>query len=610
MKTHLFRVIGKVLVFGFLPGIAVGLGIYFVIVNQISKSHFESIDLRDNQNLELNPVPLESPPTTSEISHIKEIAAIVVPFERNVALFQLVVDATLDELNEFWEDSKSVGNLEVRLQLQETLSRRFAQIDPVLVLQKIFELPPLRSRGLVRAVFREWSGNDLGSAVAYLPYVPEGSKLAALEAVLQTHDHLPLTERKAIARSVGLEQLAEVAATELSVLRANTGPREAWNNLVTDEISDGLQRDFLYRTVLSGLERDGLEFLIEIHEEFRTWDDTMLVLKLLQQAVQVYALSDPQSAFEKALTLPNNSSETAREAIVSVWAVTDPIGALNAMSRVESQSKRQRLQELILIHWAKSNPQEVIDRLRVVPAYLKPFAREQVIVELAIRDPLEAVRLLKDRSNEFSFESHVASVVRYWVQNDPGAAFAWLREDPEVSKWRSQILPAVLIEYSFVDPHKAFDIGLSYGVEDQVIYGIVDYDSGLALELAKRANGNNKGNAMSIVGEHLVKQREYDQALELADLIPEKQRDGYFDQVIAAWETYYPRILYNSIEELPKVLHSQAALRLLMHHTPRIFDEQETDWLKSLLEKDEEVIFKLWTNQTSLMKSSAEDTTE
>ena len=394
---------------------------------------------------------------------------------------------------------------------------------------------------------------------------------------------------------------------EKRVLRSTKSPIETWRDLIHDDVSDGLQRELFFQTARLGLELEGLKFIGKLQEDFHVWSDFALVSKILDQVVQVYAVEDPRSTFEEASKLPSNSSELALEAIVSIWAVADPLGALDAVESLEKKTKRRRLQELVIFRWVQSDPQDVIEQIAAVPAYLKPFAHEQIIVELAIRDPIEAVRLMKDSSNQFTYEKHAASVLRYWMQNEPELAFAWLREEPSASEWRLAILPSLLVEYSLVDPHQAFDIGLSYGVEDQVIYGVVDYDLDLALELAKKASENNKASALSIVGERLVTQRKFDSALDLADFLHQTERDWYLDQIISTWEVYFPRALSNQINELPQTLQSRAALRLLSHHTPNVFNDQESVWLESLLDEEDRVIFHLRTTQSNVVKPISEE---
>ena len=545
-----------------------------------------------------------------KISSFEQIESFLDPFVRTVALFGMLSDANVTALEEFLEFSETFEDFDFRSEAQELIFRRWGQLDPVSGLKRTSSYPKTRNANLVAAVFREWSKLDLDAAVKHAADLELGAKTTALNVILETRSDLPETSRRDIAKVLGLERLANAMLIESDVMQSSKSPAETWERVVNDDVSDGLQRTLLYRSVLSGIEQEGLGFLINIHEDYEAWVDMVLILRVLQDAVQVYASGDPKSAYEEALKLPDRSSETACEAIVRLWAASDPIHALDSVSSLRSQPKRRRLQELILMEWAKTHPHDTLAKLRFVPAYLKPYARNQIIVELAIRDPTEAVHLLTDPSSRFTFESHGAAVLRYWMQNDLDAALAWLDEDATAIDWRSQLLPNALANLSLVDPQRAFEIGLKYGFEVSAMYGIVEQDLQLAMDLARKGNERNKAMLYAAIARKLVTQQKFRDALALSDSVPQEERQWYLSEVIKDWEAYYPRNLYESLDDIPQSLQSYAAFKLLRHHTEGVFTESESNLLQSLLNERHAEFYEVWGRSAAVVHSHTESAEE
>lgn len=112
--------------------------------------------------------------------------------------------------------------------------------------------------------------------------------------------------------------------------------------------------------------------------------------EVVSQSFQYAAELDPRRVFQLANTIANVNNLSLAEQLAYVWAVRDPLAALEETSAVEGLGARARLQEAVLRSWARYEPDEMLENIDLIPQELRQYACSRAVERPLYSDPHES----------------------------------------------------------------------------------------------------------------------------------------------------------------------------------------------------------------------------
>src|SRR5262245_20427162 len=308
--------------------------------------------------------------------------------------------------------------------------------------------PPARVRGRVHA--RRQRGRSVG-----------GGRACRIAGSLRMKAAAWLLSIAAFAAGVGVGRLGATRAAS---------PCEEVATLASFEQGlvdpDWITRTWRISGFLQGLGPGNLDETLALVERERRFLDPD-ELRLFMHA---WARFDAPGAFERALSWSGPARAKGASAAIYAFAFHDPHGALQALEAVKDPSLAKRLQRRLVAGWARGPRRRELDAYlaalpddeqreswvgglafetakqggdalvawaesvpEVVPSYKSSVFRKASGV-LASFDAPRAARWVAEHHERDYARGAVRVVAARWAENDPEAAFAWLRAlppDPE-----------------------------------------------------------------------------------------------------------------------------------------------------------------------------------
>ena len=494
-----------------------------------------------------------------------------------------------------------IQSVRVREALQTALLERLVMTTPKTALEfALAQKNPLQAK-LVKTVFDEWSSIDLKACLEQVQSLSEPLRFIALTGIIEAHVELPLSR----IREIGVELNLESQAVSQYIASLNTehvkDPKARWYELVSvQEAMDTAGYELASRVAYVWYQKEGLNVLDEILEsetENRFKGDA------INRILESITREDPTRAFQYAQNIPQDGifqmfPPTIN--VVSVWAETDPLAALEAIKIVEPNGMRERLQSSAVNSWASTNPRDILKNLEAVPKSTQMSAVSRAFSSLAQSSPNEGSGLVLHVKDPVIRARAAEALIYRWSQDDVDSSLNWVLEYPETEPVREQLVATVLSVLVNSDPKRAVQIakeqpiveGRELGLEAQLVSALAFRDVDTAIELLPEVrDGKTKSAVYRSVGVSLVANGEPQKALSLVQQLPDTAKARFYSSVAYEWAKFDPPAVLTAIEEFPTAeIRSEVAHELSRLHTQN-FSANEMETLKQyIIEEDNQIL--------------------
>ena len=525
------------------------------------------------------------------VNSLVEIVGSSGPFERNMALLNVLEQAEVEQVLELLEQSRHRGS-SVRVRTQAVILQKLVRFSPFRALSEALKFDQSRSNFLLTALFREWAHLSLDEAISQATILEGESKRAALKGILLERNDLSETKRRKIAQQLGNEQFG-INLINTEKLRESIGaPGKLWDEIVEEAQNDPEQLELLVQIAQIWVEKEGLEVLDQLMESLensrtRTWVTT----SVLREVAQTNAVE----TLEYALTL-DDPSYTYKFTVVEEWARSDPNSARDTIASTVDEGWREILLRQLVKSWAIFHPSEFLEEFETIPRDLVELGIETAISQVASNSPQEAAKIVSamEETERQSFKMDAArTVIYHWLSRDMDATLDWVLNDSDLKDQRPELLIFVSLTLVEHDAERAMQFALQQpigeneaGPEAWVVGEIArtDIDEALRL-LPKVRDGQAKVQAYRFIGHELIDQGYTDKALKLLKQVPEYAKQNYLGSIIGNWTYRDPIGVVESLQkvESEKIAASVALSLLLNDPRDERLNPEENKFLRDFL---------------------------
>lgn len=429
-------------------------------------------------------------------------------FARRSRQLEVLTQADVYALKKLWTEAKSIDTPNFKKEIQSNIIRRWSVIDPVEALSVALKLPlDEHQRDLIKLVFLEWSLASLDEALESVASLDQANKEAAISGMIVALEHLSLSERREIARELDCEWIAIEVLRHLTAGPVIENPVEEWNNFFEKNGETILDLSLSQFKMLSNLVYawvllDGIEAIDSIRndlpENFSLYSTVELVASKLMHG-------EPRLALELVVAQANRENDKKFQELavelISNWAESDAIAALDATFIVEARSLRRELQNRVLEESARIDADSLLSNLRNLPEDLRHRAHELALIAIAKRSPETVATKLGELDLRDHRDRVAEAVAVHWGERDIASALHWINTNVHVAHSREDLTETALRALARKDPQLAFDAAVALplntdgqGWEGRVIYELllVDTDSAIPLIPQTRAGSTRR----------------------------------------------------------------------------------------------------------------------
>ncbi|MYD46585.1 MAG: hypothetical protein F4W92_09545 [Gammaproteobacteria bacterium] len=510
----------------------------------------------------------------AQTSSLYDIEKLGGPFERNMALFNVLMQIEEDQLLNMLEQSKQQHST-TRVQTQAAILQRLVSFNPSKALSEALQFHPPRSHHLLTAIFSEWARVNLKDAISHATTLEDDGKRAALEGILHERNDLTDAERREIAVQLGNEQIAVHLFYMEKLSESNDYPSQLWNEITEGAQNDSAQFEILLQIAHVWVEKKGLQVLDQI---IATFENSRTQTWFLNTVLREVAQSDPSDALQYALQFDRYPLIESNKTVIREWATFDPRAALNAISAISKEGLRDSLTRELVELWATDKPREILADMESIPTRFTKLVTQTAISQIAESSPQDAASIvssIEEWGRGYRKVDAAATVVDHWLARDIDATLDWIVSDPGLGADRSWVRRYASFSLVDYDLERAMQFALEQpigenetGPEAWVVAELARKDMDKALEyMAQVRDGPTKIQAYKSVGFELIESRQTDAALKLAQQIPEYAKGHYLSQIFALWTNLDPTGLFESLDQMPSAaVTSRAALYLLIEN--------------------------------------------
>ena len=606
---------------GFLVGVGCTSAVYWLFVAPSGGSSDQLVDavVAPPSPAEIEPsAPVESSPTEASntpeppkfaVRSLDEIASMRSASEQQLALRVLLSDLNEAQVVDLLTQSQDVFEDADRQGLHFAMIQRLAHQNPSRALSLALEMDNGYNTGVfVTSIFGDWAHSNLDEAVSHARTLNQYLKRAALNAIVQERTDLSENTIRAIARDLDNEQIATSAIAQRRIEGAIEDPETTWNELAIDLQDDPENSRTISRVATAWVEESGLSVLDQIYHSLTNTQTRDQVIRSVLAGV---AQTDPEGAFNYALTLENDPFNSIASSIAGLWASFDPRAALTAAIGIEKASVRKAVAESVVRTWAFDEPKAVLESVNALPSDLQESAASAALNALTRESPKEAAGLVAAMESGSVKTSSARSVVSVWSDRDHSAALEWILNEPGVEGIRSDLLSSIMHTLVMIDPELAMSTALAQpideeesgfgmfgpaglGMEFDVISSLAFSDVDTAIELLPQVReGPTKLMSYQAVAQSLLMKDEVDKAFNMIQQVPESDRKHVLQALSTTWAATDPKGMLKSMDRFPSQGdRSRAAVLLVMtnQYSKSLSEEQIEEAKKHLTEEHAKAI--------------------
>ena len=520
-------------------------------------------------------------------------------FQRTASLYKYLAVLDVSELDELLSRSNNIERSSIRTNIQTLVVRKLTTVDPYRALRWIADIPRVRRAPLLESVFYEWSLINLSEAVVGAHSLHGSDKRVALDTILSTRDDLSTSALLNIARELGLEGRALLQLSINQTFKRLEDPVSAWNELVKDEVDDGMQLDLLKLVASAWYKEDGLDVLLRAAELFPSAKDRVALSEVIEGVVGIHL----DEAFEFIQNLSRRERGELPCALAMVAAHIDPEFALEKIADWSDDPIHLHLQKTVSNTWARTDPRGMLDNLESLPQVARVDAMKIAFTHLAYVSPIESLQYLEESKKFLRSEALLAVIIaKQWSNTDPEEALEWaISYSEENSPMREMLVRQVLRNMVATDTLKALE--LSWELRSTLIHltkapydvvwelaqmGRIDE----AIELLPKLEEHPRYFAIEDLGRMLVHAGDPQAAIALGTKVPSLSAPlvgpaTYFHGIFWEWGKRDPQHLFDSLQAIQSQrLRSWAAKVLLDRQDARpALSEASVESLEAVLEE-------------------------
>ncbi|MYD80942.1 MAG: hypothetical protein F4X44_10060 [Gammaproteobacteria bacterium] len=494
-------------------------------------------------------------------SEFGELVHVLSPFERLIALDNLMHDATIERLKDLLDQVENIHPKYLQIELREGVIRKLAMLDPLEALTQIEDIHSDDRNLLTTAIFEEWSASNPIEAAKFIDNLNGSQQRSAAEGMLGSGVEIAPAIQRDLEQTVNMDQFALDQRVTALLDESFDDPEDRWLSLQAILGSEAFpqsnaQREALVDVAIDWLELDRLSATGAVLESFeRRTDRALFVEEILKGLVA----SDFQDLRTFAASIESEDRVMLSQAIEG-WAASEGEKAFDAAQLIDSESAidPRRMQRRAIASWAENNPHSLIESLPKIPEDLQIWSQQTALMAMAKTSPESIPALMMDLEDDLAREIVASNVIADWARLDPYAAFEWVN-DPKISSLPGVSSREVFHAIARENPHAAIEIALTFpmieggiGREADIISATASLDVEMAIDMLPSArNKATRRSAYNGIGMALIMQGDSDRAIELVKDEPQKVQTEYFSNFITMWAHYWPRDMLEKIDALP-----------------------------------------------------------
>lgn len=608
----------------FVVGVLIGIGgiaaILFLLPHDITTSPDEPIQTsHDGEKLPSSNTPktTETQESGGDIVIPSRITDLVFPkstFDRKASIVFWVNNLTEDQIVGWIEQSTDSSwhvASSTRTELQTILLQKLTVSDPEGAVEFVLGRDEQQQQySWAAIVFQTWASVDIESAVARVKELDAQVSPYFVGTILSARDDLSLERMRKIAVELGDERSA--FAHYFANLSHGTvqNPRETWYEILNIANRESVQETTslaLSKVAVAWVQSQGMNVLDEMLASISNNSEYSTVEPAIFRRLSV---DQPETIFDYIMS---NLGERAidvidRSGMTYSWARKDPKSVLEKSNSLPPSQMRKRMVQNAIWRWAEINPRELLTQLELVPSNERESATVSAIEALTKSSPTEATQFVLNVSDDALQTKLARSLVQTWGSDDFKAAKEWVLSLRASESMRTALIGPLAQSVVHTDPRGAFELTLqqpiveseqgvpsSWTPEGGILSFIVFDDVDLAIELLPQVRDSGKSSAFRSVGSALIRQGNSQQALDLADQLPEKTQLQYLQEIAGSWSLIDPKGLLNGFDTIPDASKSKVALRIIAKNEvySNYSDEEIARFGKYLSQDDKELLDKL-----------------
>ncbi|MXZ43600.1 MAG: hypothetical protein F4Z01_01270 [Gammaproteobacteria bacterium] len=518
------------------------------------------------------------------------------PFARNVAIASWILEIDENRLSD-WLSQSIEATWKVpqstRDRFQTLLIQRLATSNPEQAIAfALARADPIRTE-LLNAVFSEWGMKELSTAIERVKIldIEVFERLDLLETLVDVNDELDDEDKRQIIDDFRDEEnLSDYALDSVKRERVEK-PKEEWYKTLKLAQTQSKTYDDLVPIAQVWIDESGVSVLDEINDSVTSYG---LRKELLTQALTWFANSQPEQAFNYALTHDFPGKNFTLNEIVRAWASEgDAVEALQTLNGLPNSQLRRELVDRGTMVWMgidwklyyrryEPEPLKLLDNLHLLPASLHSAVSATAIESLvSAESPTRAVEMVFQLDETLQL-SAARALVEEWARRDLNACVEWVLSSPDSKDLRNKLYHT--LAWKLLDegePELAFQVGLrqpipyhGFGLEGDLMGDIASDDLSLALELLPDVReGTTQMNAYVSVAEELFNRGKTEEAIDLGTDLESKDHYHYYLRLSWTWAQSNPKEFLEAIEQIPgtAVRSYVARQQILWHHLNNYF---------------------------------------
>lgn len=534
---------------------------------------------------------------------LQDLYTIKSPLERRKVTLSFLISTNRDDLHKLIGELAELPTGHVRIELQKSFFKHLALISPSEALALVWDQESTSWYELLSVVFDVWSVTEWQTAVSAVELLPPHFKFPALNAILLRRSDLTMPERSQIVSKLDHKSDARLLLTRTQVLQLLNEPWQAWKVVLSDDIDDESQEDLLVHIAAAWINDQGPAGYPLLFEALQTFEDRY-DNSLASGVVREVATRDPLAAWASLPTLSRLTRSAISGSILATLSEQNVLQALDFVSKLNDSELKSNGYTVLVREWARRNPTEILKNLDLVPTAHRKIALDTSLEKLILQEPaVEVIKLLqKLNSQDENIVDAKQMFIRAWGRKEPKATLDWMIKVDKEDNWSWQEF-----DWHFVIKQLAvedYSLALEYAsTHEYTTASSIELQRWVIEALTHRGRFDDAKNALLEMdqfsdlgayisfGRNLMEFNRVDEAIKLANNIPETDWNKYFRSISRAWFYLNPNQFLEGLVRFPnekiKASVAQDILELTSTFYP-IYSENEVNQLKAFLELEEE----------------------
>lgn len=500
-------------------------------------------------------------------------------FVRRYSLYSLVSQLSEVEikqlLSQIW-DSQWTISYTIRVELQTVLLEHLVMKSPHDAVEFVCAYRQGRPNldGFLVDMFFEWAKSDLDEAVAKAREISKSSRKFAMQAIIRALADFPVKRQRELATTLYLDNHFVEAYLNSPNLVKLKNPDQVWSAVINMAQQDDDHVPRLLEIAQHWYRLSGVEALDKI---LASLTDSGFRESFIPSLLQLIAEVEPELAFDYVFNkLSGETKIKSAGRVVSAWTALDPTSTFEAVAGLESDWLQEELQQRVVQDWAVRDPEYVLKNISNFPHQIRITGANSAIRVLTDESPNKAVHWVLQLEDKIVQINAANTLVTRWSQHDLHAVSSWVQDEPAIADFRGFLSATLAMAMVSINPLDAFELAKSLsltqgkiGLEADIVSQVALEDIALALSLLPNVrDGDSKVFAYEKVGVALVKNGDFQRAVDLGLQLDASDYSNYYQSIFYIWVNVNYDELYELLPKLPnEEARSKAARALVILNT-------------------------------------------